>query len=138
MITETQYMELSARNARHIAWAAQFIKKNGWIMITTEEQKTCPADATMTNENRSAIELFEFCRDKPEKYVLYIKEETRQAITFTGDVLGSVAFGQEYHANIGGKRMPVTIRAINGAIYHGTYYKSSGSYARVRKAKVTK
>jgi hypothetical protein len=33
---------------------------------------------------------------------------------------------------MGDKRQPIDIYAINGKKYHGTYYKSSGDYARVK------
>jgi hypothetical protein len=28
-----------------------------------------------------------------------------------------------------------TVRAVNGRVYHGTYYKSSGNYARIKARK---
>jgi hypothetical protein len=91
----------------------------------------------VTNAERSAIELFEFCRDKPDRYFLYINEEKCVAGTWPGDVLGTVTFGREYKSPAFGgwpsTRVPVTIDAVNGCKYTGTYYKSSGNYARVRR-----
>jgi hypothetical protein len=88
-----------------------------------------------TNVERSELEIFEFCRDKPDRYFLYIEEGNSTATTFMGDCLGTVQFGMKYRDNFGGKRQPVRIEAINGETYSGTYYKSSGNYARVRKVK---
>jgi len=93
-----------------------------------------------TNEERSAVEVFEFCRDKPEKYFLYvtITEAGGQggiATTWTGEKLGDCRLGHIYGDNFGGKRQSITVRAINGETYHGTYFKSAGDYARVKKAK---
>jgi hypothetical protein len=92
-----------------------------------------------TNDELSALELFEFMRDKPARYFLYIKETAPDqlwlATTWTGERLGHVVHGREYRDNLGGVRVPVTVRAGNGCTYHGTYFKSAGNYARVRKAK---
>ncbi|WP_210164705.1 hypothetical protein [Bradyrhizobium elkanii] len=87
-----------------------------------------------TNEERSALEVFEFLRDKPERYFLYINRDKGVATTWTGEELGRVTFGREYRDNFGGKRVAITVHAITGDTYHGTYYKSSGDYARVKKA----
>lgn len=89
----------------------------------------------VSNSEVSALEVFEFMRDKPDDYFLYINAKTRLATTWTGDKLGDVTFGSTWHDNFGGKRTHVTIRAINGETYSGTYFTSSGDYARVRKIK---
>ena len=81
------------------------------------------------------MEVFDFITNPPDKYFLYISEKTATATTWTGDALGQVSFGREYRDNFGGKRVPVTVRDINGLIYHGTYYKSSGDYARIKANK---
>lgn len=53
-----------------------------------------------------------------------------------GDKLGDVTFGREYKTPTRGHfpsvRVPITVRGINGVTYHGTYFKSSGDYARVK------
>jgi hypothetical protein len=79
--------------------------------------------------------LFEFVANPPDKYFLYISEADRTATTWTGEKLGDVSFGREFRDNFGGKRQPINVRAVNGKTYHGTYYKSSGNYARIRAAK---
>jgi hypothetical protein len=76
--------------------------------------------------------------EKPERYFLYIDEKTRTATIWTGVLLGTVTFGREYKTPSFGRssvRVPVTIQAVNGLTYHGTYYKSSGDYARVKATK---
>jgi hypothetical protein len=89
----------------------------------------------MTNEDRSVLEIEEFQRDPPENYLLYIRESEKLAVNWLGNKLGDVYFGREYRANFGGKRVPVTVRAINGFTYSGTWYKSAGDYARVKRLK---
>lgn len=88
----------------------------------------------MTNEERSALEVSEFKANLPDKYFLYIDENEKTATTWTGEKLGNVVFGREWCDNFGGKRQSIRIHAINGHEYAGTYFKSSGNYARVRRA----
>lgn len=92
-------------------------------------------DRAPNNTERSQIETYEFIVNPPESYFLYINQEKRTATTWTGEVLGVVTFGNEWRDNFGGKRVPVTIQAINGKTYHGTYFKSAGSYARIKMSK---
>ncbi len=87
------------------------------------------------NAATSASEVAAFKANPPEKYFPYINETEKTATTWTGDRLGSCLFGREWRDNFGGIRVPVEIRAINGHRYHGTYYKSSGDYARVTRFK---
>jgi hypothetical protein len=88
-----------------------------------------------TNEERSAVEVYEFCTDPPKQYFLYINCTKKEATTWMSDKLGNVRFGTSYKDNFGGQRVPITIAAINGKKYHGTYYKSAGDYARVKMYK---
>ena len=135
------YDECKRRQAIYEAWEAQYVQKNGWMVIPADAK--APVD--FTNEHRAFIEVFEFMRDKPEKYFLYIREKATTrgllhygpwtAVTFTGFVLGSVTHGRPYRDNRGGVRVPVAIFACNGKRYNGTYYKSAGEYARVKMAK---
>lgn len=100
----------------------------------------------ITNEERSALEVSEFCANPPARYVLYIKEPdggiTNQGIpwdhnwdgvatTWMGEKLGTVSFGRSFRSNFHDTRIPVRVRAINGLNYHGTYYRSAGDYARI-------
>lgn len=114
-----------ARNA----WQVANNNKGG---IPVRICETFPFASEVTNELRSAIEVYEFCANPPAKYFLYINEKTKSATTWTGDALGTVTFGHEYMAVFGDKRQSVRIKAINGKTYSGTYYKSAGNYARVK------
>lgn len=106
-----------------------------------------------SNEELGALEVFEFMRDKPDKKFGYVKcpddipsarasldryralyGRTGTLTTFTGDKLGAVQFGRAWSDNFGGIRVPISVQAITGDLYHGTYYASSGDYARVKKA----
>ena len=132
--SEVQYFEIRSRLNAFEAW------RNGRTSYKTDE---VPIILSVTNEERSAVEVWEFCHNIPEKYFLYIKHQSSlsngsvgEATTWTGDHLGIVIFGQAWTDSFGGRRIPVRIRAINGKRYVGTYFVSSGDYARIRLAKV--
>lgn len=87
------------------------------------------------NWARSRAEIAAFIDEKPDKYFLYINEGKREAATWMGHKLGDVTFGRPYRSNMGDTRVPITVRGINGVVYTGTYFKSAGDYARIRKVK---
>lgn len=88
-----------------------------------------------TNDEISAVEVFDFINDPPKKYFLYVNEEKQHVQTWTGDWLGNVTFGKQWRDCFGGVRVSVRVYAINGRQYAGTYYKSAGDYARVKLCK---
>ena len=92
-----------------------------------------PPDAT--NKEKSAVEVYEFVHDPPDRYFAYVNEKTNSLNTWTGVRLGTVTFGTPYRAVFGDTRVPIGVKAINGLVYHGTYYKSAGDYARIRLTK---
>jgi hypothetical protein len=105
-------------------------KKRNWL--SAEESAALPQ---VTNDERSAVEVFYWLTDKPEKYFVYISAEKKQATTWTGETLGNVSFGREYRGNMGDKRQSVRIYGTNGRTYAGTYYKRAGDYARIKALK---
>ncbi len=145
-MNEQQYEETKARNKAFEEWINSIRGKNGWASYKKED---IPANVPrVTNEERSALEVYEFRMNAPEKYFLYIKESTYSgcgnvppigseaiATTFMGDRLGTVFMGNAFRDNFGGTRVPIRILAINGRTYAGTYFKSAGSYARVKLCK---
>jgi hypothetical protein len=133
MITQEQAADIRQRNDALMAWVDSIRGKNGWASYKPEDKPAHVPD--VSNEERSALEVFEFCQNPPDKYFLYIREKDHTATTWTGDVLGQVSFGREWRDSFGGRRVPVTVRAISGLTYHGTYFKSSGDFARIRQSK---
>jgi hypothetical protein len=134
-ISEQEYLTLKELSKRHEAFVDTKRGRNGWACYKPEE---VPEDARMTNEQRNAIEVYEFVHNPPERYFLYINQTKGIATTWMGETLGSVVFGREYRCPAFGwhsTRVPVTVRGINGKLYHGTYFKSSGTYARIKLAK---
>lgn len=135
MLTETQYFELKSRNDAYEKW------RNGRTCVKTDE---IPVILNVTNDERSALEVYEFCQNPPERYFLYIKlnpngytgyGSSHMATTWTGEYLGDVQFGRTFKSSFGDTRVSITVAAINGRKYHGTYYKSAGDYARVKLSK---
>jgi hypothetical protein len=126
MLTPKEYSRLRKRYAAFEAW------RGGRSSYPTA---SVPVRLRVSNAELSAIEVYEFCADKPTRYFLYINEGRRIAATWTGDPLGAVGFGSPFRANMGDLRVPITVYAINGLTYYGTYYKSAGDYARIKVAK---
>lgn len=106
-----------------------------------------PLGIEVSNKERSQMEVYEFVNNPPEKYFLYCNfpsaagvrsgEATHYgasgtATTWTGDKLGDVQCGRTWRSNMGDTRVSITVYAINGCVYNGTYYKSVGSYARLK------
>ena len=137
MIDEVIAADIECRLANLETWvvANGYRHKNGWTSYPSGIE---PEDCKVSNDERAQLELRQFMIEKPERYFLYVDEKTKTATVWTGVVLGSVIFGREYKSPSFGRasvRVPVTIKAVNGLTYHGTYYKSSGDYARVRASK---
>ena len=130
-IDKAEAQDIQERSDVYESWAVQYRQKNGWTVI--------PADAvppvSITNEERGRLEQFLFATNPPARYFLYINEERKVATTWVGDILGRVTFGRAWQDNFGGKRIAVRIEGINGRTYTGTYFQSSGQYARVRLLK---
>jgi hypothetical protein len=137
MITETEYrLHRNRIDAYHRVMRELYPNQNGFSPDEIANiVQTAHIGRAPTNEERSAVEVYEFLHNPPEKYFVYINRTKREATTWTGEKLGTVGFGTEYRDNFGGKRVPITVYAINGAKYHGTYYASSGDYARIKMSK---
>lgn len=103
-----------------------------------------------SNAELGRLELYEFMTNPPDKYFLYVKQDKNPrpigstlpdgiATTWTGDKLGTIFFGKAYRTRspFGGvvERIPVRVHAVNGFQYAGTYYASTGNYARVKRVK---
>ena len=142
--TSEQYTELKAREARNRAFVDTKRGKNGWASYKPEEM---PAGCEMTNEERSAIEVYEFeRRTEAGPYFAYIgHSKGRESLgpatvsTFTGDKLADIIdTGKPYRCPAFGRsstRQNFRARGIDGRIWSGTFYKSSGDYCRMRPVK---
>lgn len=120
-----------ANTAASDAWRKEN-KTNG---IPKEVYEKFPYANEVTNELRSAIEVYEFIANPPKKYFLYVDEKTGEVTTWTGQKLGRFTVINGYRSNMRDFRISIRIKAINGKEYYGTYYKSAGSYARITMCK---
>ena len=137
MITEHEYRELREKIEKHSRWVDTIRDKNGWASYTVEN---IPEDVpNPTNEERTLVEIYEFMRDKPERYFVYVDEQKQEVTTWTGFTIGKCTLGPVYKVPAFGgfpsKRQSIRFKAINGCEYYGTYYTSSGNYARVKRVK---
>jgi hypothetical protein len=96
-----------------------------------------PYGLTVTNDERSEVEVYEFLNSPPLKYFAYVKSAPKAVLTnWMGYVLGDIVkWGYAHKGNMGDVRVAITVRAINGYMYTGTYYKSAGDYARIKRGK---
>jgi hypothetical protein len=80
----------------------------------------------------------DFVQAPPVRCVMLIDAEHGLAKTASGVTLGRIALGPVYEVPGFGRtssRQPVHVWAINGLEYVGTYYRSSGDYARLKVKK---
>jgi hypothetical protein len=86
-----------------------------------------------TNEERSAVEEYEFRTNKEERYFAYVNQETKTVTTWTGQPLGVIlALTGAYRSNFGDARLVYRVIGSNGVVYSAVYYCSAGSYCRMR------
>lgn len=135
--TNEEYQLANNKLSQYNAAVTEYLTAHKTNCIPNDIHATFPFANEVTNEMQSAIEVYEFINMPPEKYVLYIDEGNSAATTWTGQNLGRVTFGKAYRSNLRDERQPVSILAINGYAYYGTYYKSSGNYARIKMRKNT-
>ena len=119
------------------AWVDTKRGKNGWASYKPEEIPTSLRN--VSNSERSALECYDFARDKPEEYFCYVRKregEPWAVITWMGEALsieGTVSFGHRWRSNMGDERMSVSFKGINGEWYKGFFFAGVGGYARVRR-----
>ena len=88
------------------------------------------------NDYQSALEVYEFLEDPPDKYFAYVDEKEMRLITWTGQTLGKIIkMGGKFKGNMGDDRITIIVKGINGREYYGTYYCSAGDYARIKAYK---
>lgn len=109
-----------------------------------------PETADARNRRLSREEVASFKRDDPGPVFAYAShrhvigdmrgvDELRagdKITTWMGDKLATVTrVGDPWRDNFGGRRQHVRCLGINGAVYSGTAYLSSGDYVRLRPMK---
>jgi len=104
MLTDSQY-ETARRELDELnAWIDTKCARNGWASYRRED---VPAHLQhVDNQLRSAVEYFEWMRDKPRKYFLYVNEVHMTAMTWTGGGSRFHLIWQSVHVQYGGRASP--------------------------------
>lgn len=143
MISAKQADSIRAREqAFRAAWDAfdprRAAKGGGYTSAEIAKIEHIAGTKQPTNEERGALEQYDFYHEAPDKYFLYVNDATSAATAWPGTFLGRVQRGRSYRSPSFGNpstRVPITVYAINGWVYSGTYFESAGSYARVKRTK---
>ena len=85
-----------------------------------------------TNEERGAVELFDWHANPPDRYFCYPSDDLSRATTWMGGTLGTLHVGSEWRSNMGDKRRHVRVFGTNGKIYAGTLFET---FIRMRAVK---
>lgn len=143
-LTTEQYRALCARANAFNAWLDTKRDRRGWASYRPEDvPATVPQ---ISNEERGLIEIQDLHETQPERLFCYVTRRNGpdsvewKATNFPGQLLGLVLVGNAYRTPAFGRystRRPVRLACINGLIYHGTLYESSGDYARLKRSKLT-
>lgn len=134
MITEAQYKELRAKYDLYHAERERLYPGSNWI----DAERAAQLPPAPEHDEISAIEVYEFVTDPPANYFAYVKTTGiwfADVTTWTGEKLGEGYLGRIYFSNMGDERRSITVHAINGKKYYGTYYKGAGDYCRLTMRK---
>lgn len=134
MITQSQYEALKAKGS-----ACYSFSHEGKAYVPNG---LAPADR-LTNDETSALEVFEFCHNPPQRYFAYVSHQIQGSgygtvTTWVGETLGTITYyGRAFHlfGNPHNKARHIRVKAINGKIYTGVYYQSAGDYCRLSLVK---
>ena len=133
MITEQDYQAIIAKRDDLKTWldTSPCVTRshNGTLSYPSD---TLPQHCHISNDERSAVEVYEFIRDRPHTYFAYTTPATaipQSVTTWTGEKLGTViAHGTPYISSWGDTRQQLTIiPAINGLTYSATAYFGRGN-----------
>lgn len=138
-----RFRELDARLTRNrIYWAAFGNHSRGGSSLSAEAQAAMPDECRISNDERGELELHHFVTEAPAQLFAYVTRDREsdawRCNTWPGQTYGRVVVGRAYecpgfwHPST---RRSVTLYAVNGWVYSGTLYESSGDYARFRRTK---
>ena len=141
MIDEATYTDYRARINAFEAWLdTKRTFKNGQPYSISYRDEDMPAEVRalgVTNEMRSAVEVFELHRDKPQKFSAYMRggngAGTHVIALFT--VVGRVLDTKEWRDRHGNRRYSIRMRADWGGEYVGQT-QGAGMYVNLRKVRV--
>jgi hypothetical protein len=134
---DTEYTDKKNKYEIYEKALREFLTKNKTNGISHEDNIKLPYADEINNDLRSKIETYEFIVNDPVKYFIYVDEKDKTVTTWTGQKLGDITkMGNEYNSAFGDTRVKIWVKAVNGSNYFGTYYKSAGDYATIKKLKM--
>lgn len=141
MLTRQEYQTIRSRLDRYDAARRKFDprrydKGGGYSGDECRQIEQLAGGPDASNAEKSGLEVYEFANGAPDKYFVYVRLDKRTVGTWTGEKLGDIVdYGAPYRSNVGDTRIHVTVQAINGRRYSGTYFQSAGDYARLKVMK---
>ena len=122
---------------RRLGLEEKYLKHLGKNWLSKEEQREQEeyAGGDVTNAMRSRLEKHHIRVDRPDRLFVYVNLPKGIVTTWPGEEIGKITMeGYPYRGNMGDERINITVN-IFGTKYTGTYFKSAGDYARLRKVK---
>jgi hypothetical protein len=145
ILSPERFRDLDARNTRNrIYWAANAdFDRSGASSMSAETSAATPEECRISNDERGELELHHFMTEAPLHLFAYVTKNRKtgawQCNAWPGQPFGRVWVGDPYKSpGFYGRpstRRSVTLFAVNGWIYSGTFYQSSGDYARLKRTK---
>lgn len=138
-LTEADYTFAKALQAIYEEHCKPYVQKNGWTVIPAGTLAPLdmfgePVTAARVIRASSIIERWELMRDKPERFVAYVRGDT--IVIWTGHVIGHVTWQTNWSLWRGNnRRRTVHARmAWGGAHYYGIE-TDSGTLVNMRRSK---
>lgn len=119
MITEQEYNALKDKTRVHI-FNFQGKAYDPNLGIVNADNASDPN--TLTNEQTSAIEAYEFMTMKPSAITCYVSDN--RVTTWIGDKLGSIVYSHPIRNTFSRHLGQIVVLGINGILYYGV---SSGN-----------
>ena len=140
MITAEQAADIRRRNDAADRWLRRHRSgRGGWVSYDPKDPAIPPFVRNQpSNEERGELEVFEFVRDRPDRYFAYYSDDWRELRAWPGQKLGDITYrGPIYRTGFGGaaQMRHIRARAITGDDYAGTCAVSGGTYCRLKKMK---
>ena len=136
---ESMYRDVKARYQRHYKAFERYRAATKMNSISDEDAKKWRVPPAPSNEEVGQMEQYEFeHKNKGEggTYAGYMSKDMTRITTWMGDTLADVQWkGAEYRGNMGNRAVNFRAKGIDGKLYSGTYYKSSGDYVRMKRIK---
>ena len=126
--TETEYATAKAALAVYADFSKPYVQRNGWTVIPADAPRPTfdgtPLDTDRVNAFSTTVELFEFDRDRPEKFSAYLSDGV-DVTTWTGEIVGYVSDRGAWHRNnFGARWRSIHVQSAWGAVYSGREYDS--------------